>query len=94
MRVVEEDLRHDARLARVGDVEDGGAEPLGVGEVAEVRVAAFDVDLAGARQLEVRERRDVAGERSVGRCVHGAFSWGGISNIQQRRQAGAAKSGS
>jgi hypothetical protein len=50
--IVEEDLRHDARLPRVGNVEDRSAEVLFVADMADVGVFPDHGDLAGAWQLE------------------------------------------
>ena len=44
-RIAEIDLRHDARLARVGNIDDAGAQSLLVRQVTKVRIIAVDVYL-------------------------------------------------
>ena len=53
VRIFDENLRDDARILRIGDVEDAGAELLLVRDVADGAVAAFNIHLAGARQIEM-----------------------------------------
>ena len=62
VRVFDKNLRYDARILRIGDVEDAGAELLLVRDVADGAVAAFDIHLAGARQIEMRQAFDVMGK--------------------------------
>jgi hypothetical protein len=52
-RILEMNLRDHARLARVGHVQDRGAELRAVREVADVGVVAYDTHLPGARQVEM-----------------------------------------
>ena len=54
-RILEMDLRHHARPARVGHVQDRGAELRAVREVADVGVVALDADLSRPRQVEPPE---------------------------------------
>ena len=61
--VVERDGRHHARVLRVRDVDDRGAALLGVRDMPDIGVRARQADLAGARQIEVAEAADIAGER-------------------------------
>src|SRR5262249_4208105 len=60
--VVEMDLRHDARCARVGNMEDRRSELPRVRNVADIGIVARDVNLAGARQLKACEARDTVRE--------------------------------
>src|SRR3954463_1519289 len=48
-------LRDEARLFRIGNVEDGAADMRAIGDMADVRGRSRDVDLAGARQLHARQ---------------------------------------
>src|SRR5207302_254579 len=69
--LVDRDLGEELGLARIGHVEDRGAEALLVGDVADVGVLAGDVDLPGARQLEARQALHVARElRCAGYAPH------------------------
>ncbi len=72
IRICDVQLRHDARILRIGDVEYGGAELLLVGDVADVGVVALDVDLAGTRQVEMGQAFDVVGQRHA-RGIQDAF---------------------
>src|SRR5207248_4081353 len=60
--LVDGDLADELRMARVRHVEDRGAELLPVGDMADVRVLAGDVNLARARQLQARNALHIARE--------------------------------
>ena len=69
VRIVERDGRDHARVAGIGDVDDGGAEPVLVGDVAHIGVTARDRHLAGARNVEMREAANLVRQRAgVGRA--------------------------
>src|SRR3546814_10105337 len=58
--VAESDLGDDSRVLGVAHVEDGGA--VGRLHVADVGIAVLHHHLAAARQVEVSDAADVAGE--------------------------------
>ena len=64
-RIVEKNLRHDARIFRIGHIENGGAEVFLVRDVAYVGIVAGNIDLAGSRQFETREARNVVRQLRV-----------------------------
>ena len=63
--IVERDGRDQARIGRIGDVDDRGAELLLVRDVPDIGVMAGDRDLPGAGQIEMAEAPHIAGERAV-----------------------------
>ena len=60
----ERDGRHAARLARIRDIEDGGAELRTIGDMAHIGVTALHGDLAGSSQIEMANPANIAGERA------------------------------
>ena len=58
--LVDRELRHELRLARIGHIEDGCAEVLLVGDVADVGVVAIHRHLPGARELQSRKALHLA----------------------------------
>src|SRR6266446_1039500 len=74
--ILERDRGDDARLARIGDVDDRRAEMFRIGNVPDKRMRAAHRDLSTAGEIEMTQTADVAGEagsRSVNR-VHAPFS--------------------
>src|SRR4029077_7996740 len=57
-RIVERDRRDHARMTRIRNIDDGGAEPVLVRDVTHIGVMSRDGDLTGARHVEVREAAD------------------------------------
>src|SRR5207237_4405910 len=55
IRIVERDLRDDARMIRVGDIDDRRAEAILVRDVPHIGAMAGDSDLARARHVEMRD---------------------------------------
>ena len=74
-RIIERDRRDNARMVRVGDVDDRGAELILVGDVTDVGVTARDRHLSGARHVKVREAANlVRSGAPVGRACHSSFA--------------------
>ena len=76
VRIVECDGCDHARIVRIGDVDDGGAEPVLVGDVPHIGVMARHRHLTGARHIEMREAANIVRQRAgVGRShlVHWLF---------------------
>src|SRR6185312_16890667 len=55
----------DARLPRLRDIDDGGAEMILVRNVPDIGMGTCNGDLAGAGEIEMPEPADVVGERSL-----------------------------
>ena len=64
-RIVERDAAHHARVCRIGDVDDRGAELFFVRDVPDIGVVAGDVDLTRAGQIEMADAPHIAGERAI-----------------------------
>ena len=63
--VADVDCRNHARIGRIGDVEDRGAEIVLIRNVSDKGILAGDGDLAGAGQIEMADAPHIAGERAV-----------------------------
>src|ERR1044072_1344750 len=59
VRIVKLDVCDHARMNRICHVDDGGAEPVLVGDVAHIGVMARNRHLTGARNIEMREAANV-----------------------------------
>src|SRR6266511_1195412 len=70
--IVERDRGHEARLARIGYIDDRGPETIRIGNVSDKGMGAADRDLTASGEIEMTQAADVAGEAS-GRSI--VFMW-------------------
>src|SRR5262249_53727467 len=87
LRIVERDGGDHARRARIGDVDDRGAELARARDVPDIGMRGGHAHLAGTGKIEVAEPTGVAGERRsmsvnivhlVSRCRHSGSTWLGL----------------
>jgi hypothetical protein len=63
--IVERDGGDQARLARIGDIDDRGAEMIRIGNVSNKGMGTADRHLPAAGEIEMTQPADVAGELSA-----------------------------
>src|SRR5262249_53735179 len=68
--IVERDGGDDARLARIADIDDRGAEMMRIGNVPDIGMRAADRDLPRPGEIEMPQAADVAGEHLAFHCIH------------------------
>src|SRR5260370_32850493 len=63
--IIERHGRDHARLARIGNINDGGAEMIVVGNMPDEGMAVADRDLTCSGEIKMAQAADIAGERRL-----------------------------